>query len=447
MSGTSSTSGTSSVGVIAAVVVVGAVSGLYLSGVVAQDLGVFLHAARRLLAGADPYASVGSARFESGHGFVYPWVVGWLVAPLAPLGRQAATAVFDGASFAAIAAAMALLGRRRPLDFALIVVASTTVIAIQMGTLNPLLLFGVAVAWRLRDRALPAGLAVAAVIVAKLFLLPVLAWLVLSGRYKAAGVAAAGTAGGLLAGFVLGPLSAPAYVSMLERLSAHESGAGWSLTALGRGIGLGPAGASGLAAVAAGGVLLAAWRRRRRGAGEELLLAAGVLASLLVTPILWSSYLLLAVVPLALAGGAGELGGAGGVGELGGVGGVGGAGGSLGFAAYAAVSWMLVTPDSASLPEVIAGIALAATLVAAAAGPASCRAALSVAAQRTAQRAASGRRRAASGRRRGWKPAAGVTGGAGLVGLAVLSPALGAQAACVAALAGVTALSLHSARR
>ncbi|HLH45821.1 MAG TPA: glycosyltransferase family 87 protein [Acidimicrobiales bacterium] len=320
------------------------VGALDLRGVTPQDLGAFLHGGSRLLAGADPYSPVASPLFRSGHAFVYPVVAGWVLAPLSLLDRAVADGVFAAVSVVAILASCALFGHRRPLEPALILAASATVIALQMGTLNALLLLGLAVAWAGRDRAWMAGLAVAAVIVAKLFLLPALAWLVLTRRWRAAGVALIATALALGAGFALGPLSLHQYSSMLSVLSRREAAEGWSLTGLAVNLGLPSTAAQGVAVVAGVGLLGAAAWQQRRHTDERIVFAAAVVAALLVTPILWSSYLVLLAAPLLLLSRR-----------------------PVPLAVGCVVSWILVIPDQVSTALVLAGLAVAAVVVVAAA--------------------------------------------------------------------------------
>jgi hypothetical protein len=92
-------------------------------------------------------------------------------------------------------------------------------------------------------------------------------------------------------------------------------------------------------------VLVASFVLRRRGSDETAVFGAAVLASLLISPIVWSSYLLLLAVPL-LVGGVAE----------------------SGLIAFAVASWLLVTPHAASPTRVAVGAAMA-VVVAVTAGP------------------------------------------------------------------------------
>lgn len=308
-----------------------------------QDLQDFTRAARSVLAGRDPYLPLHSAAFRTGHAFVYPYLVAWLYAPLGALGPVAAKVAYAVISLAAIVASCRALGHRGFLPAALVILSSTTIIGLQMGTINALLLIGLAVAWRWRDRVLVVGVAVGLVAVTKLFLVPLILWLVISRRYRATLAAGLTFVVVLVGGWTLGPLGPLDYVRMLVVLQAHESSHSWALVSLIRGLGLAARPAQAAAALVVGGLLAAAAVACRRGGAETIAFAAAVVASLLLSPIVWSSYVLILVAPLLAA-----------------------ATGELALAAYTAVSWVMVIPDGAGAGAIAVGAALVGMLAAAA---------------------------------------------------------------------------------
>ncbi|MCU4186199.1 glycosyltransferase 87 family protein [Acidiferrimicrobium sp. IK] len=325
--------------VAALVVVGGSLLGLYGWLLGAFDLESGLRAGRALLDGRSPYSPVTSPVFRAGHAFVYPYLVAWAFVPLAPLPVPLAVTIFVGLSVGAILVACHLLGRPGWLPAALVLSSSTTIVGLQMGTVNALLLLGAAVAWSQRDHWVVAGLAVAATAVAKLFLLPLLAWLVLARRLRAAALAAGTLAVILGGGWVLGPLSEHSYSAMLGVLQDHEAASSWSLTSLFDSLGTTPAVAEMLAIAVAGAVVVGGALRAHRSGDERNLFAASIIASLMATPIMWSSYLLiLASVVLLVATD------------------------DRTVAALAAASWIIVTPDVASYPRIAAGMALTGVL-------------------------------------------------------------------------------------
>ncbi|MHB1534675.1 MAG: glycosyltransferase 87 family protein [Acidimicrobiales bacterium] len=305
----------------------------------AFDLEVFLAAARQVVGHQDPYPSLRSASFLSGHAFVYPYVVAWAFVTFAWVPTALAVAVNLVLSVGAIVAGCALLGRTGLYPVALVLVASTTIIGLQMGTLNAFLFLGLAVAWSQRRRALAVGVAVGVIAVSKLFLVPMILWLVAARRYRAAAVASAVAGGLLVLGWLAGPIGPRSYLQLLSALQHHETARSWSLTSFLQSLGAGRSGAQVLVVVAAAAIGVWGYVRFRRSADERVLFCLAIAGCLVVSPIVWSSYLLLLAVPLLLV-----------VPDC------------WPLAAYAVASWALVTPDQASAPRVIVGAALAVML-------------------------------------------------------------------------------------
>lgn len=309
------------------------------------DLIVFIDAGRAVLHGSDPYVSASSQVFRSGHAFVYPLFVAWAFAPLALLPLQLAEKLFEIASIAAITGAARLLGRRETLVPGLVIASATTIVGLQMGTINGLLVGGIGVAWHLRNRhPLLCGLLLGLIGSAKLFLLPLLAWPALTRRRSCtlAGALTACSALGL--SLVLGSLGPGSYLAMLNALEHNETARSWSLASLMAGAGLGVSAATKVAPLVVGAGLAALWRHRRKFTDRQVL-ATLILASLLVSPILWSSYLVLAQAALLVLDAP-----------------------ELYVAVTGLVSWLLVTPDVASHDRIALGVLLSATLLVVVAG-------------------------------------------------------------------------------
>jgi hypothetical protein len=173
---------------------------------------------------------------------------------------------------------------------------------LALGALTSTLMLLTALTWRYRRRAALAGAFAAGAIVLKLFLWPLLAWLVIAGRGRAAVVAVAGSAVACLAGWaVIGFAGLATYPEMLSLLSRTQERATYSVASL-----LAAVGASSAPAQAAGLVLglaliAGAWRLARGGGSEALVLALCVAASFAAPPILWSHYYALLYVPIAIA--------------------------------------------------------------------------------------------------------------------------------------------------
>jgi len=263
------------------------------------DLDVFLRAGNALLHGRNVYPEPGSAAVYSGHSFVYPFVSAWPFVLLAAIPHALARGVLLALS--AIAVVAAALGRadRDPWPAVLVLCTAFTITGLQLGALSPLLLAGAVFVWRLRDRPAAAGLLAGAVVTSKLFLAPLLLWLILSRRYRAFAWAAASTLCLLALGFLLGPLGPGGYVHLLSRLGPNEARAGFGPIGALMNLGLSSGMAEALAALGAAILMAAAYRRWRRAGDERILFSAAIVASLALSPVVWSHYLaLVAAIPI-----------------------------------------------------------------------------------------------------------------------------------------------------
>jgi hypothetical protein len=206
--------------------------------------------------------------------------------------------VVFGSQAAAVLAACMIATRKDPMRTVIVLGTAFTITGLQLGSLSPLLFAGAVFMWILRDRPLAFALIAAPVIASKLFLAPLLVWPLLAGRPRAFAYAAASTTALLAVGFALGPLSLPDYVQMLSQLSAHEGAAGMGLVSAMRTVGLAAATAQAAAIVLALFVLAGAYLHFRRSRDERVVFCAAIIASLIITPVLWGHYFVL--LPAAL---------------------------------------------------------------------------------------------------------------------------------------------------
>lgn len=294
-----------------------------------SDFQVMYSAAETVTRHVSPYPADGSPSVYSGSSFVYPYVAAYLFVPFTLLNISQAEYAFVVVSVASVCVALWMFGVRRPSAYALFLAASTTIVAWQMGTLNPLFVLGIATAWRFRSKALVVGVAVALVAFAKLFLTPLLIWLIITRRFRALAYAVASLAFLAAVSFLGGPLSFGRYLSLLGQLSRHEGARGFSTSFVLRSFGLGQ-GLSELIAFSIAGLLLVfVYWRYRVTESESLVLAGMIGISLVVTPILWSSYLLLLAVVFLLIFSS-----------------------EVAAVLYALLSWVIVTPDRAGMMAV-----------------------------------------------------------------------------------------------
>jgi hypothetical protein len=265
------------------------------------DFGAFWHSGRAVLDGRSPYPPAASlpavAHRLAFLPFVYPAPAALALAPFALLPFGVANLLWLALGIAAVALALRLLGVTDWRCAALVYASFPADSALAEGTFSPLLLLAVAAAWRWRDHAHRCGAAVAAAVVCKLFLWPLVVWLVLTRRLRAAAAAAAlATVSVAAAWVVLGFEGLRGYPALLGKLTSLVGPNSFSLFALGRSAGVGSRAAEVVPFVLAVAVAAAFARR-----GDRAGICGALAATLVATPILWPHYLMLLVVPLALA--------------------------------------------------------------------------------------------------------------------------------------------------
>jgi alpha-1,2-mannosyltransferase len=268
----------------------------------AYDLNVFLRAGSALLHGRALYPDPKSPAVYSGSSFVYPYLAAFPFVPLAAMAPHLATILFFVLSVSAVLAACYVAVPGDPWPATLVLCASFTISGLQLGALSPLLFAGTLFLWHFRDRPRLLGVIAAVVVVSKLFLAPLLIWLLLARRYRAFAYAVASTAVLLTVGFVLGPIAPGPYLHLLSRLGSHEARAGFGLIGSLMSNGVGPGAAQLAAITVAFSALAAAYVHWRAVGDERVLFCAAIIASLVATPVLWSHYLVLLAVPLLLLG-------------------------------------------------------------------------------------------------------------------------------------------------
>lgn len=173
--------------------------------------------------------------------------------------------------------------------------------SVQTGNLTLFLTVALALVWRWRARPVACGVLVAAVLALKLFLWPVLIWLVATRRWPAvmyAGVV--GVAASLVGWLVVGFGALSDFPTLLRQNIDVNGSAPYTIAALVRQLG-GPSPVGYALCWALGGVVLAGvvLLARRRRDDSAFILAIG--ASILLSPIVWAHYLGVLLVPLAIA--------------------------------------------------------------------------------------------------------------------------------------------------
>jgi Glycosyltransferase family 87 len=234
--------------------------------------------------------------------FPYPAPAAVALAPLGLLPLRVATGIFLGLLILCIPGSLLALGVRDWRCYGVAFLWLPVLTAVRLGTLTPLLLLGVALAWRFRNRTRSAAAALAGASVAKVFLWPLLVWLGATRRARTALLAATLAVGitlGTWAGIGFAGLTD--YPALIDHLSHAVEDEGYSLTALAVTAG-GSATVGHALGFAVGAFLLAAsfWMGRRLG-GDGASLALALAAALALTPIVWLHYFALLLIPIAIA--------------------------------------------------------------------------------------------------------------------------------------------------
>jgi uncharacterized membrane protein len=305
-------------GVLPLLLLVGILVGSYRNGTGAWAIdfdGNFLTPAREILHGVSPYhpgeleqvrrAVAAGQRPDAFHKGVfasYPAPSLLIGVPFTYLPIGLAEWIWVGCMLLAGGLALRLVGVRDWRVYGIALLTPAVMSSLQLGAVDLLLMLGLACCWRWRDHAGRAGLALGALVALKLFAAPLVAWLLVTRRWRAAAIAAVVALGLLIGGWAaIGFQGFSGYPHLLSLLTDIERTRGYSAVAYANLIGI-SGGAASLAPYALGAALLAAlWfvARRRAGADETMFLL-GVLAALGFSPIVWHHYLVLLFVPLAV---------------------------------------------------------------------------------------------------------------------------------------------------
>ena len=277
--------------------------------------GNFLRPAHEILRGVSPYhpaelvhvrhavaAGHRPDEFHDGVFPAYPAPALLLGVPFSYLPLGLAEWIWAACMLLAGGLALHLVGVRDWRVYGIALLTPAAMSSVLLGAVDFALMLGIAACWRWRDHAGRAGLALGAVVALKLVAAPLVAWLLVTRRWRAAATAGAVALGLWLAGWaVIGFHGFSGYPHLLSLLTDIESNRGYSAVAYANLIGI-----SGQAATFApyvlGVCLLAAlWvvSRRREGADEAAFLL-GVLVALAFSPIVWHHYLVLLFVPLGI---------------------------------------------------------------------------------------------------------------------------------------------------
>jgi hypothetical protein len=268
----------------------GTVDGIYFpDGGFLFDLHVMWKAGHDIVTGHSPYP------------FVYPAPAAFLMVPFGILPWKLAVIAFTLVSIGSVVLALRLLGVREWRCYAAVLACVPMTSSITIGTLGPLLLLATAAAWRYRDRRMWVAAAVVGAVVTKIFLWPLVIWLIATRRFRTAA-----TTVGLAIAVVFGSWALLGFDGLREyphrisRVAGLEQEKSFSPFALARSIGMSATSARiafAILTLVAIAVIVVVARGRD---GDRRAFVAAVGAGLALSPILWIHYLVILFAPIAL---------------------------------------------------------------------------------------------------------------------------------------------------
>jgi len=262
--------------------------------------GTLWDAAIAIRDGRSPYPQPVESEVEVGNPALYPPFLMFLVAPLTFLPWWLGLTIWTLLQACAIVGALAVLGVRDVRCYGLALLSIPVLQGLTWGNATLLLVPLVAVAWRWRDHWGRVGVVVGLAMASKLFAWPLLAWLLGTRRYRAAGAAA-----GVSAMVIVVPWGAigfdgfgayPDLLRVAERLYSTHS---FSVATILAGLGLDPSIASRGPLVVGVVAAAAALYAGRRGF-DEVSVSLAIFAAILGSPIVWEYYYALLLVPVAI---------------------------------------------------------------------------------------------------------------------------------------------------
>jgi hypothetical protein len=262
-------------------------------------------ASHHLFHGESPYPPPHASALRDEQQFVYPPIAAVMAAPLAVFPFIVAAILFAAIEVFATVLTLRILGVRDWRCYGLALLWLPVIENILIGSISSLLALGLAVAWRYRDTRWAAPFVVAAVITAKVFLWPVLLWLLVTRRGLAAArglvIAVLAVAGSWA---IIGFAGLGSYPRLLDVLSRLEQWKSYSAVAFGLVLGLSTGEARALALVACAVVLVAIVLSVRLRPGnpdaDRQAFILAIAAAFLFSPIIWMHYLAILMVPIAL---------------------------------------------------------------------------------------------------------------------------------------------------
>ena len=235
--------------------------------------------------------------------FLYPPPFAIALIPFAALSEQAGIWAWEALVIGSFLLGVAVLPTSRTVRWLILLLGALdwpVLYSFKLGQVGPLLFMLFAMGWRWRDRPGLLGASMAAGALIKVQPVLLLAWAALTGRWRAALIAlGVMAASALVATAVFGPATWSEYIALLARVSAPVTTPhNFTPGAIAFQAGMTEDAATILQLVATVGVLGVTILAIRLASAEVSFLAA-VVASQLLSPLLWDHYAIVLLLPTA----------------------------------------------------------------------------------------------------------------------------------------------------
>jgi alpha-1,2-mannosyltransferase len=266
------------------------------------DFRAYSQAARRLLDGGPLYLTDVTVAGPFGL-YLYPPMAVLIVLPLALVSETTAILIWTGLMLAAFALGVVILPVARTVRWWIVLLAGLSwpfTFAIKLGQVGPLLFLTLAIGWRWLDDPRRLGSSAAVGTAIKLQPGLIFVWAALTGRWRAIWVGVAVLAAlAVVATLLAGPSAWSDFLTVLRAISGSVTTPNnVAPGAVAYQLGLSEAASTAIQLtsdlVALAAVVVAA----RRASGEASYLVT-VVASQLLSPVLWNHYALLLLLPVA----------------------------------------------------------------------------------------------------------------------------------------------------
>src|SRR5262245_45212256 len=272
------------------------------AGLLAWDVRfAYLRAAETVLHGDSPYPALDDPILEDQKGYVYPPQLLLALVPFTPLPNGVVGVIVAAGLIALLLLTVRMLEIRDVRCYAAALLWVPSVSGVLLGNISIPLAFAAAVAWRYRDEVWKPAWALGLAISAKLLMWPLLVWMVAARRLRATVWALViGGAVTFAAWAVIGFDGLTGYPDLLRRLSDIQSDRRCSLVGMASTAGLGDPVGQALTVLVGGGLLAGCVLFARRSDDARSFTCA-LAATLALSPIVWLHYLVVLLVPVAIA--------------------------------------------------------------------------------------------------------------------------------------------------